>query len=94
MTMKAPGTKEGSRQLLKQLPVYRDSPVVRMEKTMTIAKHKYGPGLKGFYRFSQLESSYNLANRDLLRRLWDKCYFSHDWDGAFQVPIVLLCHRQ
>lgn len=49
---------------------------------------KYAPGLCGYLRYPQPETSILASQRWTVRCLWEKCYFAKDFQGAVQVTCL------
>jgi hypothetical protein len=47
------------------------------------------PGYCGWVRFPQHERSIFESKREILRNIWNSCFFAKDFEGAMQVSLYL-----
>lgn len=58
---------------------------LQIKHSKEIQKHKFMPGFDFYVKYSQVDRSILSLYRDIVRSLWNKCYYAKDIEGATMV---------
>lgn len=54
------------------------------------APHIFCPGMTSYLRFAQGTGPYLTSQRDIVRSIWDRCFYGKDYDGAAMVRNIIM----